>query len=582
MGDEIRKINVYGKSGKTGTTLERPIAGGFGDSSTFFQDVDDQDRRELFQDLQEGIFPSGMGMLNQDALTELAVNKLIGGDSVLTNRLKPATKVILDQLGLETSPGAILKAIIDSTIASQNQAGTSAGNFPTTEAAIEALNNANDPTAGLINLTVGSNQMLSDADLAAAQAAAEAALSNISAEGGFSEAEANEVYDLLEANTVTVNDVSRILNVPEAVVTAGYNQIKAERAAPEEVVDLTADTTANDLLTGGDGSLGDAADLSTVNQDPTVGQATAGGLQAGDVVTDDRIVGDYEYVYDAENNVFHYSPFDFEGNRIYTGETIDASTVSGFDPNTAATGTTKSVTFNPTTGEASIEQVGGASVITENNTNNAGAVSDTVVINTNGQITDGTETLSKEDSGTFIANLPNTIIAGILDGSLLGQKGDPGDPGTPGQQGDPGEKGDPGDPGAKGDPGDPGAKGDPGDPGTPGEKGDPGDPGTPGEKGDPGDKGDPGLPGLPGLPGTPGEKGDPGEQGLPGLPGTPGTPGAKGDKGDPGRDGAIGLFAQVVNSTPLTDSLFFEPKFTELDNIPVGMFERFLQATGGR
>jgi hypothetical protein len=56
-------------------------------------------------------------------------------------------------------------------IASQNQAGTSAGNFPTTEAAIEALNNANDSTAGLINLTVGSNSMLSDADLAAAQAA---------------------------------------------------------------------------------------------------------------------------------------------------------------------------------------------------------------------------------------------------------------------------------------------------------------------------------------------------------------------------------------------------------------------------
>jgi hypothetical protein len=51
---------------------------------------------------------------------------------------------------------------------------------------------------------------------AAAQAAAEEALSNISAEGGFSEAEANEVYDLLEAGTVTLNDVSRIL-VPEAV-----------------------------------------------------------------------------------------------------------------------------------------------------------------------------------------------------------------------------------------------------------------------------------------------------------------------------------------------------------------------------
>ena len=43
----------------------------------------------------------------------------------------------------------------------------------------------------------------------------------------------------------------------------------------------------------------------------------------------------------------------------------------------------------------------------------------------------------------------------------------------------------------------------------------------------------------------------------------------------------ISLF-QSIQDTPITDSLFFEPKFTELDNIPVGMFERFLQATGGR
>ncbi len=43
----------------------------------------------------------------------------------------------------------------------------------------------------------------------------------------------------------------------------------------------------------------------------------------------------------------------------------------------------------------------------------------------------------------------------------------------------------------------------------------------------------------------------------------------------------ISLF-QSIQDTPITDSHFFEPKFTELDNIPVGMFERFLQATGGR
>jgi hypothetical protein len=131
----------------------------------------------------------------------------------------------------------------------------------TPEQIAEALSKSKDMATAVLGSTVGSNQMLDDAAMAAAQAAAEEALSNISAEGGFSEAEANEVYDLLEANTVTLNDVSRILDVPEAVVTAGYNQIKAERAAPEEVVDLTADTTANDLLTGGDGSLGDAADL---------------------------------------------------------------------------------------------------------------------------------------------------------------------------------------------------------------------------------------------------------------------------------------------------------------------------------
>ena len=45
----------------------------------------------------------------------------------------------------------------------------------TQEEIAATLNNANIPEAALINLTVGSNQMLSDADLAAAQAASQAA-----------------------------------------------------------------------------------------------------------------------------------------------------------------------------------------------------------------------------------------------------------------------------------------------------------------------------------------------------------------------------------------------------------------------
>jgi hypothetical protein len=71
----------------------------------------------------------------------------------------------------------------------------------------EALNDSDNPVAGLINLTVGSNKMLSDADLAEAQAAT---APSSAAEGGGQE---------------------------------------------EETVDLGADTTANELLTGG---LGDA------------------------------------------------------------------------------------------------------------------------------------------------------------------------------------------------------------------------------------------------------------------------------------------------------------------------------------
>ena len=78
----------------------------------------------------------------------------------------------------------------------------------------DVLNDPTDATAGLINLTVGSNQMLDDAALAAAQAAAQ----------------------------------------PDA--------------AAQETVDLTEDTTASTITGGlGNGSLGDAADLGTVSPD---------------------------------------------------------------------------------------------------------------------------------------------------------------------------------------------------------------------------------------------------------------------------------------------------------------------------
>ena len=147
-----------------------------------------------------------------------------------------------------------------------------------------------------------------------------------------------------------------------AAAEASAAQARAATEALQDVfnTDPVADAVNSDLLggsLGGDSDL--TGDVDTIAS--TVASEATGGLKAGDVVTDDRIVGDYEFVYDAENNVFHYAPFDANGNRIYTGETLDASTVGGFDPNAATTGATKSVTFDPLTGKASIEQVGDAS-----------------------------------------------------------------------------------------------------------------------------------------------------------------------------------------------------------------------------
>ena len=142
--------------------------------------------------------PGQSDAFNRDVLT-----------GILDNIIGSAVSNIGGTLGTAGQIEAGIKALSDLIGFDATQA--------TPEQIQEALNNVNNPTAGLINSTVGSNQMLNDADLAAAQA-----------------------------------------------------------AATEETVDLTEDTTANELLTigSGDGSLGDSADLGTVSQDATVDQET--------------------------------------------------------------------------------------------------------------------------------------------------------------------------------------------------------------------------------------------------------------------------------------------------------------------
>lgn len=63
------------------------------------------------------------------------------------------------------------------------------------------------------------------------ESAAEAALSGVSSEGGWSEAEVDQVYNAINSNTASAEDVSKILNLPVGDVSAAYEQIKGERAA---------------------------------------------------------------------------------------------------------------------------------------------------------------------------------------------------------------------------------------------------------------------------------------------------------------------------------------------------------------
>jgi hypothetical protein len=275
-----------------GSTIDRPFSGvlSLPDINTlrgnvFDEDLEYQDAKELYQDIQEGLFS-----------------------------------------GATDSAGAVLKAIVDSIIVSQNQAGTSAGNFPTTEAAIEALNNANDPTAGLINLTVGSNQMLDET----AQAAAQAATSQ---------------------NTDTVS---------------GANASLDSTVAADPDLTGSVDQTIEDLETESSAQ-------------------SASEYKVGDIVTDDRIVGSYEYIYDSENNVFHYVPYDFEGNRVYTGKTIDANTVGGFDPTQEKTGASVAIMTDPVTGQPVVEHSGdGSAATTDDTTDETGSTGSSLNITLTG------------------------------------------------------------------------------------------------------------------------------------------------------------------------------------------------------
>ena len=333
----------------------------------------------------------------------------------------------------------------------------------TPEQIAEALSKSKDMATAVLGSTVGSNQMLSDADLAAAQPAAAASSS-----------------------------------------AAGGGQT-------EEFADLGADTTANDLLTGG---LGDA---------DTGGVADVNETWTYDKATD-------SFISNTRGDVFPN-----RGNAtLKDGGVYAVTPVLGTDGVTAEnvvdTETNESVgvlNIDITTGLPSIIKTVDAGS-SNNNNNNGGANNQNGGSNNNanggsnnnangGTNNNGTGGGAWDGSTKVITSTVGSrqIVDGLINNNGTKTTVINGADGTDGSDGNDGSDGATGATGATG--------------------------------------------------GT----------------GASGSDGRDGKDGKDGRDGIIGLFS-AIQSTPLTESILFQPKFTELDNVQLGMFEQFLRAAGGR
>tara|TARA_R110002072_G_scaffold79355_2_gene183123 strand:+ start:295 stop:2238 length:1944 start_codon:yes stop_codon:yes gene_type:complete len=315
--------------------------------------------------------------------------------------------------------------------------------------------------------------------------------------------------------------------------------------------DATSDASLDNELLNTDSALNDTTQDAVSDS----GAANSGspenpaGLKKGDIVTDDRIVGNFPFIFDAESGLFHYAPFNDNGDRIFTGDTIDANTVEGFNGADVATGQTAGIMFEPDTGQPILEHDG--SKVDSTGTSTVNTTSDLIPIaagdplfdalviasnknktSTAGGITDGVDTTG---------NVTGDATGGVTGGIAGGVDTTTGVDTTGG--------------------------GDTTGVDTTGVDTTGGDVDLDSDL----NKG----------------KGTATEISTGTGPGTglgtgPGTGDGDGDgDGDGNGNGNINLFS-AIQKTPVVSSILFEPQFTKLDNIHAGMFERFMRAAGGK
>tara|TARA_R110001599_G_scaffold165052_1_gene354474 strand:+ start:518 stop:2026 length:1509 start_codon:yes stop_codon:yes gene_type:complete len=180
----------------------------------------------------QNTFASGENALNRTA--NLALQDDSQAFSTGENKLTRDANAAANAINLAASNANTDKTIAANlTIASNNAITAVLSDGGTTPAQktnlIKDIRNVNLDSIDLIGtITNSANTPVNNT---ATSGGADAALSGVSAEGGWSDAEVDQVYNALNNETASVDDVSRILNLPASDVSAAYEQIKSEREA---------------------------------------------------------------------------------------------------------------------------------------------------------------------------------------------------------------------------------------------------------------------------------------------------------------------------------------------------------------
>jgi len=249
MGTELNIFNT-GQDNTFATTQagldsQASIANAAAANSALFSFLDRENAGFLQQNQQT--FTAG------ENLADRTLRETLQADSIAANSseaaLSRAANATLqdDSQAFSTAENALNRATNDAntdktiaanvTIATQNTLATvlSDPNLTGTqkENLVTSVLNTSLETVTLVKkISEGISNSTNTTDNADTTAsAAETALSGVSAAGGFSQAEADQVYDAIKAGTATVNEVSQILNLPPGDVSAAFDQITNDRAA---------------------------------------------------------------------------------------------------------------------------------------------------------------------------------------------------------------------------------------------------------------------------------------------------------------------------------------------------------------